>query len=148
MRPVLLVLLFSMVQTLSAQSIGRDSLQRRYEQQALLIHDNYFIKNNTKYPLMDLDRVLFASPAAFVMYRQGINGYRWGKSLSFLGTASSLGSMILRKKNAKLSNSLIFSGIGLNLIGVYLSVKNKNLIQKAVFQYNHDLLFAPHFRHN
>lgn len=147
MRQLFFLLFLLIVQIVSAQSVGMDSLQRRYEQRSLLLQDNYFLKNNQKYPLQELDKELFASPAAYVMYRQGIRGYRWGRGLNFLGTAFNLGSLLLRNKDVKSSNRLIYSGIGLNLVGIIFTRKNKQLIDNAVFQYNKDLLFAPYFRH-
>lgn len=147
MRQLFILLFVLAVQFVSSQSIGIDSLQRRYEQQALQLHDTYFLKNNGKYPLQALDKELFASPAAYMMYRQGIQGYRWGRGLSFIGTALNLGALLLRNKDVKSSKRLVYSGIGLNLAGIFFTRKNRQLINKAVFQFNKDLLFAPYFRH-
>jgi hypothetical protein len=133
---------------LNAQASERiDSLEKRYQQQAIWLHDSYFIKNNTRYPFPLLEKQLFASPEAYLLYKKSIGTYRTGKGLAFLGTAFNIGALALRNKDSKLSNSFLYSGIGLNLVGLFMGSRGRLGIEKAVFRYNRDLMFAPYFRH-
>lgn len=143
----LLIIVHVFIADSFAQQSGTDSLKRLYSEKALWLHESYYIKNNTRYPMALLEKELFPSPVAYIQFKEGIGKYRWGRALTILGTVANIGALVIRNKEAGLSNGLAYSGVGLNLLGLYWGNRGRLKIERAVFNFNQDLLFSPYFRH-
>lgn len=130
------------LQTAPAKASARDSLRQVYDAQTIYAYGSSYIKGGRQLPFRQL-KAEFGPGAARDLYGQARHDRAVGRLLGVGAVAALVGSAVLRKNQQAGGIALLAVGLGLNFGSLRLGKKSTELVDRALWQRNKDVLFGP-----
>lgn len=120
---------------------SRDSLVRVYDTRTIYGYGDKYIMGGKQLPFRQL-KTQFYPGVTNDLYRQGRHDRVVSRLLSITSVAALVGSVVLSKNEQAASIALQVVGIGLNFGSLRFSKKSTELVDRALWQRNRDVLFG------
>ena len=128
-------------QVLSPRGQLRDSLVRVYDARTIYGYGDKYIMGGKQVPFRKL-KTEFTTGITSDLYRQGQQDRTLSHLLSITSVVALVGSSVLSKNHQAGSIALQVVGIGLNLGSLRFSRRSNELVDRALWQRNRDILFG------
>ena len=143
---LLVFLLLGWVSPAAAQAprrsgLPRDSLVRVYDARTIYGYGDKYIMGGRQLPFRKL-KTEFAAGVTSDLYQQGRHDRAASRVLGAGAVAALVGSAVLRKNQQLGSIALLAVGVGLNLGSLRFGKKSTELVDRALWQRNRDVLFG------
>lgn len=136
-----LVLAWGLVLPSHAQT--RDSLLRVYNTKSIYAFGSKYIKGDRQIPFRKI-KTEFTSAGTLDLYKGAKKDLFIARAMTVTAVAALVGSAVLRKDARAGGIALLVVGIGLNLGSLHFRNEYSELIDKALWQHNKEILFnAP-----
>jgi hypothetical protein len=139
--PVIIVLLLICCITSNGYAQTRDSLLRVYNNETIHTFGKFYVKGSKQLKFRDL-KSEFSSGITKDLYRKA----KGDRVLAGLFTVTAVGALvtgiIVKKNNNTLGNVLSGFAIGLNLGSIHFRNKSTQLIDRAIWHRNKEILFG------
>lgn len=119
----------------------RDSLVRVYDTRTIYGYGDKYIMGGKQLPFRKL-KTEFATGITSDLYQQGRQDRVVSRLLGITSVVALVGSSVLSKNHQAFSIALQVVGIGLNLSSLRFSKKSTELVDRALWQRNRDVLFG------
>ena len=126
--------------TVRAQT--RDSLLRVYDARTIYGYGDRYIMGGRQLPFRKL-KTEFGPGITSDLYRQGRQDRAVGRLLGVGAVAALVGNIVLGKDHRAGGIALLVAGVGLNLGSLRFSKKSTELVDRALWLRNKDVLFGP-----
>ena len=126
----------------SVQAQSRDSLLKVYNNETIQTFGSAFIQGSKRLTFKEL-RPLFTSPITLDLYKKARNQRFLGGASTVVAIGALVTGAFIKKDNKGAGWALSISGIGLNLLGLYLKNHSTELLDRAIWQRNKEVLFGP-----
>ena len=136
---VLIVLLCCAAFNTHAQS--RDSLLRVYNNETIHTFGRFFIKGSKQLKFGDL-KPEFHSGVAKDLYKKSKGNLFLSRVFTYTSIAALVTGAIIKKNNNGAAIALNIVGIGLNLGSIHFRRQSAELIDRAIWHRNKEILFA------
>ncbi|WP_345112548.1 hypothetical protein [Hymenobacter algoricola] len=125
----------------AAQAQTRDSLRRVYDTRTIYGYGDKYIMGGQQLPFRKL-KTEFGPGVTSDLYRQGRQDRAVARLLGVGAVAALVGSAVLRKNEQFGGIALLVAGVGLNLGSLRFSKKSTELVDRALWLRNKDVLFG------
>lgn len=125
----------------TARAQSRDSLMRAYDTRTIYGYGDKYIMGGKQLPFRKLNTE-FAPGVTSDLYRQGRQDRAVSRLLGVGAVAALVGSAVLRKNEQTGGILLLVAGVGLNLGSLRFSKKSTQLVDRALWLRNKDVLFG------
>ena len=125
----------------SRNAPSRDSLMRVYDTRTIYGYGDKYIMGGKQLPFRKMNTE-FAPGVTSDMYQQGRHDRIVSRLLGVGAVAALVGSAVLRKNQQTGGVLLLVAGIGLNLGSLRFSKKSTELVDRALWLRNKDVLFG------
>ena len=125
-----------------AQAQSRDSLLALYNAQTIHALGSKYVKGSRQLSFGQL-KTEFQPGLGQDLYRQSSQRRAFAQVLTVAAVGALVGSAFLRKNEQTGGVALLVVGIGLNLGNLSLRKKSNELVSRALWQRNKDVLFGP-----
>ena len=119
----------------------RDSLVRVYDTRTIYGYGDKYIMGGKQLPFRKL-KTEFATGITSDLYQQGRQDRAVSRLLGVGAVAALVGSAVLRKNQQFGGIALLVVGVGLNLGSLRFSKKSTELVDRALWLRNKDILFS------
>ena len=127
------------IQGVHAQS--KDSLLRVYNNQIIQPSGNFFIVNGNRLRLGELKPILMPSITKD-LYKKAKNQRTIAGITTVVAIASLITGAVLKKQDKNGAWAFTIAGIGLNIWSFHLRKKSSELLDRAIWQRNKEILFG------
>ncbi len=127
--------------TLGAQTQSRDSLLKVYNNQTIQTFGTYFIKGSKRLTFGDL-KSDFTSGITKDLYKKAKGNKVSGGMFTVTAISALVAGIIVKKNNSTLGNVLSGFAIGLNLGSLHFRNKSTQLLDRAIWHRNKEILFG------
>ncbi len=134
----ILITLFS-IQRVHAQS--KDSLLRIYNNQTIQPSGNFFIVGGNRLRLGEL-KPIFMSSITNDLFKKAKNQRTIAGITTVAAIASLITGAVLKKQDKNGAWAFTIAGIGLNIWSFHLRKKSTELLDRAIWQRNKEILFG------
>ena len=124
----------------TAQAQSRDSLLTVYDSQTIHSFGSVYVKGSRRLTFRDL-RNEFQPGVTKNLYDQSRKSLALARTMTIVSVAALVGSAILRKNQQTGGVALLVVGVGLNLGNLGLRKKSTELVDRAIWQRNREVLF-------
>ena len=128
--------------TPAARAQTRDSLLRVYDTRTIYGYGDKYIMGGRQLPFRKL-KTEFGPGVTSDLYQQGRHDRGVARLLGVGAVAALVGSAVLRKNEQFGGIALLVVGVGLNLGSLRFSKKSTELVDRALWLRNKDVLFGP-----
>ena len=128
--------------TSTAQAQSRDSLLRVYDTRTIYGYGDKYIMGGQQLQFRKL-KAEFGPGVPSDMYQQGRKARGISRLLGIGAAVALAGSAVLRKDQQTGGIALLVAGVGLNLGSRRFSKKSTELVDRALWLRNKDVLFSP-----
>ena len=128
-------------QVSSLRGTVRDSLVRVYDTRTIYGYGDKYIMGSRQLPFRKL-KTEFTAGVTSDLYQQGRRDRAVARLLGVGAVAALVGSAVLRKNEQFGGITLLVVGVGLNLGSLRFSKKSTELVDRALWQRNRDVLFS------
>ena len=139
--PVTIVLLLMCFITSNAYAQNRDSLIRVYDNETIHTFGKFYIKGNKQLKFRDL-KPEFNSDITKDLYKKSQSNLTMGRVFTVASIAALATGALVKKNNNGAGITLNIVGIGLNLGSKYFHKHSTQLIDRAIWQRNREILFG------
>ena len=139
--PVTIVLLLMWFITQNTRAQTRDSLMKVYDNETIHTFGKSYIKGSKQLKFRDL-KPEFNSDITKDLYKKSNENLTWGRVFTVTSIAALVTGAIIKKNNNGAGIALNIAGIGLNLGSKHLHKKSTELIDRAIWQRNREILFG------
>jgi len=119
----------------------KDSLLRVYNNQTIHSFGKFFVKGSKQLKFGDL-KPEFNAGLTKDLYKKSKGNLILGRLLTVTAVAALVSSAIVKKNNNGAAIALSVTGIGLNLSSFHFRKNSKELIDRAIWQRNKEILFG------
>ena len=126
----------------AAQAQTRDSLLRVYDTRTIYGYGDKYIMGGQQLPFRKL-KTEFGPGVTSDLYQQGRQDRAVSRLMSAGSLVAAVGSAVLSKDNRFASIALQVASVGLNLGSLRFSKKSTELVDRALWLRNKDVLFSP-----
>ena len=137
------VIFFSSINFCIGQSNTSDSLEHKYNKEAIWFNYPFYYKDGNRIHYSELRNEFSFSPKARLEYELGIKKIKSGRIFSYAAIAVSTASIFVIGKNKNYGLGMFAGALIINGIGINISLDGRKRIQQAIFIRNKDLLFSP-----
>ncbi len=120
---------------------SRDSLLRVYNNETIQAFGKYYVKGSKQLKFWDL-KPEFNAGITKDMYKKSKGNLILSKLCTFTSVAALVTSAVIKKNNSGGAIALSIAGIGLNLGGLFYRKQSKEIIDRAIWQRNKEILFG------
>lgn len=128
------------LQSVHAQS--RDSLLKIYNNETIQTSGSAFIQGGKRLTFGEL-KPLFTSPITIDLYKNARNQCFLGGASAVVAIGALVTAAFVKKDNKGAGWALSIGGIGLNLLGLHLKNRSTEVLDRAIWQRNKEVLFGP-----
>ena len=139
--PVTIFLLLTCCISFNGHAQTKDSLLRVYNNETIHSFGKYFVKGSRQLKFGDLKPELNAGITKD-LYKKSKGNLILGRLLTVTAVAALVSSAIVKKNNNGAAIALSVAGIGLNLSSFHFRKNSKELIDRAIWQKNKEILFG------
>ena len=136
---IFLLLTCSIASNANAQT--KDSLLRVYNNETIHSFGKVYVKGSKQLTFGDL-KPEFNSGITKDLYKKSKGNLILGRLLTVTAVAALVTSSVIKKDNKGASVALLVAGIGLNLSSFHFRKNSKELIDRAIWQRNKEILFG------
>lgn len=136
-----IVLLLICMNAATIQAQTKDSLLKVYNNETLQSFGNNYIKGSKQLKFGEL-KPEFKSFATKDLYKKSKGNLVLGRLLTVTALGSLVTAAIIKKDNKGAAAALSIAGIGLNLGSIHFRKKSSELIGRAIWQRNKEILFG------
>lgn len=140
---VTIVLLLAVGFSQCAYSQSRDSLLNVYNTKTIHTFGNSFIKGDKQLSFWNL-KPEFPSGITKDLYKKAKGDLILGKVLTVTSVAALVSSAVVRKNNKASAWALSIAGIALNFGGIHFRKHSSELLGRAIWQRNKEVLFGSY----
>ena len=126
----------------AARAQTRDSLLRVYDSRTIYGYGDKYVMGGRQLPFRKL-KTEFGPGVTSDLYQQGRQDRAVARLLGVGAVAALVGSAVLRKNQQFGGIVLLVAGVGLNLGSLRFSKKSTELVDRALWLRNKDVLFGP-----
>ena len=127
--------------TPAARAQSRDSLLRAYDTRTIYGYGDKYIMGGRQLPFRKL-KTEFGPGVTSDLYQQGRHDRAVSRLLGVGAVAALVGSAVLRKNQQTGGILLLVAGVGLNLSSLRFGKKSTELVDRALWLRNKDVLFG------
>ena len=127
--------------TINLQAQSMDSLTRVYNNETIHSYDQSFIKGSNQLKFGDLKKE-FKSDITRDLYKKAKGQRILGGVVTVTAISAIIAGAILKKNDKNGSLPLTLSGVGLNIWGFHLRKHSTQLVDRAIWQRNKEVLFG------
>ena len=139
--PVTIVLLLTCCTTYNGYAQTRDSLLRVYNNETIHSFGKIYVKGSKQLKFGDL-KPEFNSGITKDLYKKSKGNLILSRAFTVTSIAALITSAIIKKNNNGGAIVLSVAGIGLNLGSLYFRKQSTELIDRAIWQRNKEILFG------
>ena len=139
--PITIFLLLTCCISFSGHAQTKDSLLRVYNNETIHSFGKYFVKGSRQLKFGDL-KPEFNAGITKDLYKKSKGNLILGRLLTATAVAALVSSAIVKKNNNGAAIALSVAGIGLNLSSFHFRKNSKELIDRAIWQRNKEILFG------
>ena len=139
--PITIFLLLSCCISFNGHAQTKDSLLRVYNNETIHSFGKYFVKGSKQLKFGDL-KSDFNAGITKDLYKKSKGNLILGRLLTVTAVAALVSSAIVKKNNNGAAIALSVAGIGLNLSSFHFRKNLKELIDRAIWQRNKEILFG------
>ena len=139
--PVIIVLLLTCCITSNGYAQTRDSLLRVYNNETIHSFGKFYVKGSKQLKFGDL-KPEFSSGITKDLYKKSKGNLMLGRLFTVTAVGALVTSAIIKKDNKGAALALSIAGIGLNLSSFSFRKKSTELIDRAIWQRNKEILFG------
>jgi hypothetical protein len=141
----LFFIVFSACSAIAQNNIPIDTLREHYNRETLHLMYGYPAKgmNGDKISNQELRELFSKSPDGLIAYEKSRSKRTTATILLATGTASAIAAIAVSQSNRKLSQGLLLGSLGLNLLSIFPSKQSKQMLDRAIWLYNRDVLLPP-----
>jgi len=139
--PFTIFLLLTCCIPLNGHAQTKDSLLRVYNNETIHSFGKYFVKGSKQLKFGDL-KPEFNAGITKDLYKKSKGNLILGRLLTVTAVAALVSSAIVKKNNNGAAIALSVAGIGLNLSSFHFRKNSKELIDRAIWQRNKEILFG------
>ena len=125
----------------AAQAQSRDSLRRVYDTRTIYGYGDKYIMSGQQLPFRKL-KTEFGPGVTSDLYQQGRHDRGIARLMGVGAVVALVGSAVLRKNEQFGGVALLVAGVGLNLGSRHFSKKSTELVDRALWLRNKDVLFG------
>ncbi|MFD1872651.1 hypothetical protein [Hymenobacter bucti] len=125
----------------SRSGLSRDSLMRVYDTRTIYGYGDKYILGGKQLPFRQL-KTQFAPGVTSDLYQQGRHDRFVSRLLGVGAVAALVGSAVLRKNEQFGGIALLVAGVGLNIGSLRFSKKSTEVVDRALWLRNKDVLFG------
>lgn len=126
----------------AAQAQTRDSLLRLYDARTIYGYGDKYIMGGRQLPFRKL-KTEFGPGVTSDLYRQGRQDRAVSRVLGVAAVAALVGNIALGRDHRAGGIALLVAGVGLNLGSLRFSKKSTELVDRALWLRNKDVLLGP-----
>ncbi len=134
-------LLFTCFFMFKAHAQNRDSLVRVYNNETIHSFGRFYVKGSKQLKFGEL-KSEFGSTITKDLYKKSKGNLMLGRLFTVTAVAALVGGAIVKKNNNGAAIALNIAGIGLNLSSFHFRKKSTELIDRAIWQRNKEVLFG------
>ena len=139
--PITIFLLLTCCISFNGHAQTKDSLLRVYNNETIHSFGKYFVKGSKQLKFGDL-KPEFNAGITKDLYKKSKGNLILGRLLTVTAVASLVSSAIVKKNTNGAAIALSVAGIGLNLSSFHFRKNSKELIDRAIWQRNKEILFG------
>ena len=139
--PVTIVLLLTCCTTTIGFAQTRDSMLRVYNNETIHSFGKVYVKGSKQLKFGDL-KPEFTGGITKDLYKKSKGNLILGRLLTVTAVAALVSSAVIKKDHNGAAIALSIAGIGLNLSSFHFRKNSKELIDRAIWQRNKEILFG------
>ena len=139
--PIIFFLLFTCCISFNGHAQTKDSLLRVYNNETIHSFGKYFVKGSKQLKFGDL-KPDFNAGITKDLYKKSKGNLILGRLLTVTAVGALVSSAVVKKNNNGAAIALSVAGIGLNLSSFHFRKNSKELIDRAIWQRNKEVLFG------
>ena len=139
--PITIFLLLTCCISFNGHAQTKDSLLRVYNNETIHSFGKYFVKGSKQLKFGDL-KPDFNAGITKDLYKKSKGNLILGRLETVTAVAALVSSAIVKKNNNGAAIALSVAGIGLNLSSFHFRKNSKELIDRAIWQRNKEILFG------